>query len=166
MSEINNSNNQCQEVIVTVLRNRLKDILRQEKTNLTKDEYEMLKKYQKRVVKLFRKSIEFSDLIAKTYSIEEIGEPKVVWSNKTGNKIETIDSKGVWRANYLKEPYCEVECSLGGIFNLLNVELLVAEHLVEEDEMEICKKKVKLAKDFHNFIDHTLKLASGQESPR
>lgn len=158
---------ELKEVYVAVLRNRLLDIIQQEKYHLSKEEFERIKRYQKKVVKMFCRTLEYSVLIAETYHIQEIGdEPLEVWRNKVGDKVEYINKNGVWRANYLNPNYCEVECSVKGIFNLLNAELLVAEKLVDEKEMEIYLAKAKLAKYFHNFIDNTRKIASGQQPTR
>lgn len=158
---------ELKDVYVAVLRNRLLDIIQQEKHHLSEEEYERIKKYQKKVVRTFCISLELSALIAETYNIQEIGEePLEVWRNKIGDKFEYINQKGVWKASYLNSNYCEVECSVKGIFNLLNSELLVAEKLVDEVEMENHLPKAKLAKYFHNFIDNTRKIASGQKLTR
>jgi len=168
MMNINSSKvEELKEEYVAVLRNRLLDIVHQEKDNLSEKEYERIKKYQKKVVKLFCRSLEYSALIAETYRLQEIGDkPLEVWRNKIGDKFEWINKKGVWRASYLEPNYCEVECSFKEIFNLFNAELLVTEKLVAEEEMEIYLSKAKLARNFYNFIDNTKKIASGQQLTR
>lgn len=169
MMDINNSNNieQLKDFYAPILRNRLLDIIYQQKHHLSEEEFERIKKYQKKVVKTFCRALEYSALIDETYHVKEIGnESLVVWTNKIGDKVETINKQGVWRANYLNANYCEVECSVKAIFNLFNAELLVADKLVGEEEMEDYLRKVRLARQFHNFIDNTRKIALGQKLTR
>lgn len=155
------------EVYVELLRERLYEVIQKELDNLEEEDLERIIKYKKKVIKAFRKSLEYFELITNTYHIQDIGdEPLVVWKNKLGDKVEYLNKNGVWRANYLKANYCEVECSVKGIFNLLNAELLVAQNLVEDKELGEYLPKARLARQFINFVDNTRKIATGQVLPR